>query len=80
MPGWLSVLDRWSEVGYSLCCKKATVVKLTGRRMENTATTLLVPGPVAVETVSSIYLQAYLQCEMKVERVEKGRKNHTVMW
>lgn len=55
-------------------------MKLTGRRMENTAMTLLVPGPVAMETVLSFYLQAYLQCEMKVERVKKGRKNHTMTW
>lgn len=58
-------------------------VNLAGGGMENTAMTLLVPSPVAMETIPSILHQASLQCEVKVkrvERLERGRKNHTKMW
>lgn len=50
--------------------------------MEKTAMTLLVPSPVAMETLPSISAPGFLTVlsEGGKQRVERGSKNHTRMW
>ena len=49
--------------------------------MENTAMTLLVPSPVAMEIIPSIYALRFLRVlsESGKQRLKKGRKSHTRM-
>lgn len=49
-----------TRVGYNLCCRKtASVCEACRCRMENSMT-LLVPSPVAMETIPSIYAPGFL--------------------
>ena len=49
--------------------------------MENTVMTLLVPSPVAMETIPSIYALGFLRVlsESGKQRLKRGRKSHTRM-